>query len=119
MNNITDKNIKSNNSELMRDKQIDEMAKIKCEHCASAFGACEQMPCKSVVEQAESLYNAGYRKQSEGAWITYRCTNGGKSKRGRTIIYKTYSCDVCDKSNGRKKTNYCPNCGAKMKGGAE
>ena len=56
------------------------------------------------------------RKQSEGAWITHHCTNGGTSPRGRTIIYKTYTCDACGTSNGRHKTNFCPNCGAKMKG---
>lgn len=65
---------------------------------------------------AEHLYNAGYRKQSEGRWMVYHCTNGGHSQKGRTIIYKTYTCDACGKSSGRHKTNFCPNCGAKMKG---
>lgn len=60
---------------------------------------------------------AGYRKQSEGAWMTYHCVSGEPSARGRCIQYKTYTCDVCGKSNGRKKSNFCPNCGARMKGG--
>ena len=29
------------------------------------------------------------------------------------VIYK---CSVCGYSNGRKRSNYCPNCGAKMDG---
>jgi rubrerythrin len=71
-----------------------------------------------VVEVIETLESTeGYRKQSEGAWITTHFSNDGQSPRGRTIIYKTYTCDVCGKSNGRRKTPYCPNCGAKMKGG--
>ena len=32
------------------------------------------------------------------------------------VIYK---CSVCGYSNGRKQSNYCPNCGAKMDGGNE
>ena len=67
----------------------------------------EQMPTADVVPR------------NKGHWMTYHCTNDGRSPRGRTIIYKTYTCDACGTSNGRRKTPYCPNCGAKMKGGAE
>ena len=28
----------------------------------------------------------------------------------------TFKCSVCGYSNGRKQSNYCPNCGAKMDG---
>lgn len=42
-------------------------------------------------------------------------------KNSRHIKYTTKQCSVCGYWNGRKKTNYCPNCGAKMdlKEGAE
>lgn len=72
---------------------------------------------REAIRKQESA--SGYRKQSEGHWMTNHCTNGGRSSKGRTIIYKTYTCDICGYSNGRRKTNFCPNCGAKMKGGAE
>ena len=113
---------------MSKNKQIEEMAECLIdiqrefnEYCAKPCRECELggiVNCENYYK-AEALYNAGYRKQKEGEWITYHCTNGGKSKRGRTIRYKTYTCDVCGKSNGRHKSNYCSNCGAKMKGGAE
>ena len=49
-----------------------------------------------------------------GEWVTKDCIS--ISKRGRTIHYSTYKCSVCGKWHGRHKQNYCPNCGAKMKG---
>ena len=57
----------------------------------------------------EALYNEGYRKQSEGEWITE-----GDELRNTT-------CSVCNYwvETPYGKTPYCPNCGAKMKGGAE
>ena len=59
----------------------------------------------SMQDLAKALYNAGYRKQSEGEW-TY-----SENK-------KTMKCTRC---RMRMKTydvrRYCPNCGAKMKGG--
>lgn len=32
---------------------------------------------------------------------------------GRRIKYHVVSCSVCKKSNGRKRNQYCPNCGVK------
>ena len=52
------------------DNQIMEMAKVLCEDCARDTSPCVLTKtgrmCDSVKEQAEALYNAGYRKQSEG-----------------------------------------------------
>ena len=66
-------------------------------------------------EVAEYLYNAGYRKQNEVEWVVIS-KRGLNSKRNRRINYETYTCAVCGRSNGKYKANYCPNCGAKMKG---
>ena len=50
----------------------------------------------------------------QGEWmVTYYTTT---SKRGRVIANAKYVCPKCEHSNGRKRSNYCPNCGAKMKG---
>lgn len=81
-----------------KDTSIDEChAKKDCHHCIS-----------------EQIYNAGYRKQSEGEWLT----TGGYP---HGLV-----CSECrirfipnDEWIGRYdiRTNFCPNCGAKMKGG--
>ncbi len=54
---------------------------------------------------AKALYNAGYRKQSEGEWIFKK---GG--------YYQRLICSACGRMS-IATFDYCPNCGAKMKGG--
>ena len=95
----------------MNKKQIEEMANI-------IYSKINGANFDDVSDAVTALYDAGYRKQSKSVWRTTYFSSEGKSPRGRTIIYRTYTCDACDKSNGRRKTNYCPHCGAKMKGGA-
>jgi hypothetical protein len=60
---------------------------------------------------AEKLYEAGYRKQSEGEW-------------NENIIGFCNVCMSCGAiversaiKNNSGKLNFCPNCGLKMKGG--
>lgn len=72
----------------------------------------------TCADIATALYNAGYRKQKEGEWIVvyeyndYRMCKEAKiacSVCGHKPKYEGYLSDM----------NFCPNCGAKMKGGAE
>ena len=51
---------------------------------------------------AEKMVAKGYRKQSEGEW-----------KNGVT----GYICSVCGNQEATNRYSFCPNCGAKMKGG--
>jgi hypothetical protein len=77
-------------------KQIEEITKVIEEAFLDDYNlGCD--PCANTV--AEKLYNAGYRKQSEGEWLGLW----------------DFECSVCHEYS-EYKTNCCPNCGAKMKG---
>jgi rubrerythrin len=57
---------------------------------------------RNLMSVCEKFYNAGYRKPSDGEWgfdgMSWTCSECGE--------YATKGI----------KTNFCPNCGAKMKG---
>lgn len=36
------------------------------------------------------------------------------SEKGRKTTYPIYKCSICGTTNGRRPSNYCPYCGAKM-----
>ena len=83
------------------EKQIEEMAYIT----AKTDDTCR---ASSI---ALALYNAGYRKQSEGEWEKRTFIIFDSEKVG-------YRCSECN-TTWDANTNYCPNCGANMKGGAD
>lgn len=93
------------------EKQIKEMAKLCPFH---EEGKCNLLEDKAeecnfdcdICDFAKTLYNAGYRKQSEGRYCA--------DPKYRTLG----SCSECG-GDVTCLNNYCPNCGAKMKGGAE
>ena len=99
---------------MSREKQIEEMADKLCTtsyFCSTEdWDSCNQVDgeyCDRCRKLAERLYNAGYRKQSEGEWKTED-----------TMLGKCCTCSVCG-GCPTMEYRYCPYCGAKMKGGAE
>lgn len=83
---------------MTEEKQIEEMAKvIERTGMLESFLGCE------VV--AYDLYEDGYRKQSEGEWIA------------QSEAFVRFECSKCHSYNHIVRSKYCPNCGAKMKGG--
>ena len=67
---------------------------------------------------AEQLYTEGYRKQSEGEWIER--AKKATSAKGIEVEHYINFCSKCGYEIGiiKYRHKYCPNCGAKMKGGA-
>ena len=100
------------------DKQaVEEMAKvIKSSLDGLGCGNFNFTGDEISIMFAKALYNANYRKQSEGEWIEMDTIDDGWTR---------YGCNNCDwntESYYKEKYDlprYCPNCGAKMKGGAE
>ena len=88
---------------MSREKQIEELIAELIK--TNGYGTANAV--------ANHLYNAGYRKQSEGEWIDSlkgycQCSNCRTS-------FETLPTTFMFKLNNR----FCRNCGAKMKGGAE
>ena len=99
---------------MSREKQIEEMAEYIFGNAITHDTQFKE-DCRSI---ARDLYNAGYRKQSEGEWVV---------EESPLVHDKKISCSCCGYSERRGPAwniswgmyNFCPNCGAKMKGGAE
>lgn len=103
----------------MSKEQIKEIAHIlasdcgDCKKCAHFHKEVDGID-SCYYRYAEMVYNAVCRKQSEGEWV--------KSD----IPQEKYVCSACggacwyyDFKGDVAKSRFCPNCGARMKGGAE
>ena len=93
-----------------KEKQIEEMADVLERAKVNACATIGSMNSSFGMWYATALYTEGYRKQSEGEWVvTY--------KHG----FWHYDCPFCGDGYAQEGklpiSNYCSNCGAKMKGG--
>jgi hypothetical protein len=105
--------------EFLRAEQIAEMSRHVCTACEYEYnGSCglHRLPgqCHNATAVAEAFYNAGYRKQVEGEWLERKGERWIGSEVCETYTY--YSCSICE-GESLRRTNHCPNCGVKMKGG--
>lgn len=66
------------------------------------------------MHSMEEMKKQGYRKQSEGEWI--KQVKVARKSNNNPLYY--YQCSLCGVYLV-KQANFCPHCGAKMKGGAE
>lgn len=100
-----------------KQKRILEMAKDICRVKQICNDVCNPISACDALKYAERAVEAGYSKQSKGeikgifrfgdeCWLGW-CSECGKELKGRTKIALTL------------EHRFCPNCGAKMKGGAE
>lgn len=94
-------------------EQISQIAEIvgkcdcdDCDNCSYSGWWNGNLECFDY-KIANALYNAGYRKQSEGEWgfdgTSWTCSECGE-----------YA--PVDKYRQTRHTDFCPNCGAHMKG---
>ena len=104
---------------MSEEKQIEEMAKLMCDKCRDSFGCHYTEICTETLDDAKSIYDKGYRKQRVGEWVleheTYGkmiCSNCKEEAPKKTVVDRTYTRHILN-----DKKPYCPNCGAKMKGG--
>ena len=94
-------------------EQIEEMAHELC-GMNSSCEVCRLDKLCLARNSADILYNAGYRKQSEGEW---RVQSVGRADCFVFFFKLCSECNYCYKSTSPTGYKYCPNCGAKMKGG--
>ena len=73
-----------------------------------AYAAAEMVDKATTIE-AESV--------KHGRWIVGGSCNHVPHRIKNPEKWVIYKCSECGYSNGRKQSNYCPNCGAKMEGG--
>ena len=111
---------------MSKEKQIEEMAIIIS--LSIQKWANDLPPISCPAYNAENLYAAGYRKQSEGEWIV---TDADSGSFGEYAPFIEFKCPKCESGYGIESGQYdwqygepipwvaCPLCGAHMKGGAE
>ena len=107
------------------DKQIEKMLKSICMDCRYFTRCNDDTMCGgeklskvlrercSTWKIGEAIYNAGYRKQRKGQWISVV----------GDVIFK---CSLCEAEistswdyENEDMFSYCPVCGASMKGGEQ
>lgn len=98
-------------------EQIEGMAKVicgnnrECKNCVHNY-AIRECGC---LFYAKRLFNENYRKQSVGEWADNHCTKCGKTPIGD----ETWTYHGLTPPRFELFMRFCPNCGARMGGGAE
>lgn len=92
-----------------KQQKILEMAKDICRVKHICNDVCNPISACDALRYAERAVEAGYCKQGEGEWIA-------KETMIRSPFARNYYCSACNYEPIEVKS-YCPNCGAKMKGG--
>lgn len=66
------------------------------------------------IRAIRNIPSADVAPIKRGEWVENSRTS--ISERHRQIHYSIYKCSRCNHANGRFKSNFCPNCGARMDG---
>ena len=92
---------------------IEEMAEVLEKAKIDAHTTIGSMNNGFGMWYATAVYNAGYRKQSEGEWKDNHCTICGMTPIGE----ETWTKHNITPPRFEWFMDFCPNCGAHMKGG--
>lgn len=92
---------------MTENEQIEEMAKLiddtRCVGMTIKACQAESRSGNSCGKcKAKRLHSKGYRKVERGEWIPYSTT--------------MMECSVCKRHTPRHRYNFCPKCGADMRG---
>lgn len=112
---------------MSKEKQIDIITELLIDFDEMGFAPTTTVPdpeayaIKWRAEITKALGN--YRKQSEGEWVEQF------DEYGENYIFTGFQCSKCEKEffipyeqerdDWLEMMKFCPECGAKMKGGAE
>ena len=99
---------------MSKEKQIEEMADVLERAKVNACATIGSMNSSFGMWYATALYTEGYRKQSEGEWVE-RIAPLTWCEDDVDVFYECSCCGT--QSHGQSP--FCPNCGARMGGGAE
>ncbi len=115
--------------------ELEEMADVISDVVDNAYAYNEEgygiPPYAVSLKIAEHLYNAGYHKQTESAWEWFEDWIPSTPEHPRECNDCGWRCHNCetaladavggywDDPEEMPNLKFCPNCGAKMKGGAE
>ena len=99
---------------MKRDREMYLKFKPMADDLRKAESWCDLDGVLNRYQTVKNLYEMGYRKQNEGTWIEHPHIDYFGFYAGAH-----YECSNChfDDIYNLDNINYCPKCGAKMKGG--
>ena len=112
-----------------KQQQIVQMAKDICRVTHICNDVCNPISACDALKYAERAIEAGYSKQSVGEWEWFEEWNPSTPEHPRECDDCGWRCGECktalsdivggywDDPDEKPNLNFCPNCGAKMKGG--
>ena len=114
---------------ISREAFVEAQRHLYCENCARRKGMKRgkmqfvyeigDAPCRAcgygdVIDDAEDFPAADVVEVKRGEWRICEEHTSISKTRGRETHVTTWMCSNCFATNGRRKSNFCPNCGANM-----